>query len=66
MAFVAKEPFDQFGHGTPVINVVLRQVKGQQPTLAIDHQVQLEAVEPAEGDLNGSLWTGEMSGLALR
>ena len=55
IAFVAKEfahqSCGQFGNGMPIIDVAWRQAKGQQLTLIIDHQVQLEAVEPADGGL---------------
>ncbi len=62
IAFVAKEfakeVSSQLGNGVPIIAVAGRQTEGEQVALIIDHQVQLEAKEPA----NGSLATSRSSG----
>jgi hypothetical protein len=47
----ADEPCDQFGNGTPIIDIAWGQAKGQQLALIIDDQVQLEAKEPADRGL---------------
>src|SRR5690242_6668799 len=51
VAFIAKEFADQscseFGNGTPIIDVAGCEAKGQQLTLIVDDQVQLEAIKPA-------------------
>jgi hypothetical protein len=45
---VAEELLDQLGNGSSIINVARRQAKGQQLSLVIDDQVQLEAIKPAD------------------
>ena len=44
---LAKEPSGQVGHRPAVIDIAGRQVESQQLAAIVDHQVQLEAKEPA-------------------
>ncbi len=50
--FIAKqaapEPFRQLGHRTAVIEVPGRRLAGQQFAVVVDHELQLEATEPAQ------------------
>ena len=45
---LAEEATDQLGNRTAVIDVAGRQREGQEFTTVVDHQMQLEAVEPAD------------------
>jgi hypothetical protein len=55
IAFVAKklahQAFHQLGNRMPIIDIARGQAKGQDLTLIVDDQVQLEAVEPAHRGL---------------
>ncbi len=55
VAFVPKEraceSFGEFGNGVPIFNIARCEAEGQELTLIIDHQVQLEAIEPADRGL---------------
>src|SRR5437773_2095770 len=55
IAFIPKELADEscgeLGNGVPIIDVAWGEAKGQQLTLIVDDQVQLEAEEPAHRGL---------------
>ena len=48
---LAEEAPDQAGNGAAVVDVARREAEGEQLAAVVDHQVQLEAVEPADRGL---------------